>query len=74
MNDICGARPRNNGLFQIQARPRSVLSEEKPRMKHYSIPINAKEACPRSNSSSDITKPRRGTLPSHFSSSSQHIK
>ena len=23
--DFCGARPKNNGLVQIQARPRSVL-------------------------------------------------
>ena len=53
-----GPGPEIMGYSQIQARPRSVLSEEKPRMKHYSIPINAKEACPRSNSSSDITKPR----------------
>ena len=35
----CGARPKNNGLVQIQARPRSVLSEEKSQIKHYSVPI-----------------------------------
>ena len=38
LNARCGARPKYNGLFQIQARPRSVLSEEKPRMKRCSIP------------------------------------
>ena len=52
----CGTWPKNNGLVQIQARPRSVLSEEKSQIKHCSGPITIKEACPRSNSSSDTTK------------------
>ena len=39
----CGARPKNNGLVQIQTRPRSVLSEEKSQIKHYSVPIAPKK-------------------------------
>ena len=52
----CGARPKYNGLFQIQAHPRSVLSEEKPRMKRYPIPITPR-------------KPVRGVTPPRTSQS-----
>ena len=39
----CGVWPKYDGLFQIQARPRSVLSEEKPRMKRCSIPMTPRK-------------------------------
>ena len=56
VNYICGARPKYDGLFQIQARPRNVLSEEKPRMKRCSIPMTPR-------------KPVRGVTPPRTSRS-----
>ena len=65
---------QNNGLVKLRARPRRILSEEKSWPKHYLSPIAIKETCPRSNSSSDITKSGSRARPNHCSSSSKHIK
>ena len=56
INMYCGARPKYDGLFQIQAHPRSVLSEEKPRVKRYSILMTPR-------------KPVRGVTPPRTSQS-----